>query len=62
MSANGHRRSAKQQARFDAATRRAQQVAQDRDIRLCNERIAKEEQRVIDNFIGDIATYVGAKT
>lgn len=55
------KRTPKQQARFDAATKRAQQIAQDRHIRLWNERIAKEEQAVIDNFIGDIATYAGAK-
>lgn len=54
-------RTAKQQARFDAATRRAQQVAQDRHRRLENARVAREEQRIIDNFIGDVATYVGAK-
>lgn len=54
-------RTPKQQARFEAATRRAQQVAQDRHCRLENERVAREEQRVIDNFIGDVATYVGAK-
>lgn len=51
----------KQQARFDAATKRAQEIAQDRHIRLYNERIAQQEQQVVDNFIGDIATYVGAK-
>lgn len=54
-------RTPKQQARFEAATLRAQQVAQDRHIRLWNERIAKEEQAIVDNFIGDIATYCGAK-
>lgn len=58
---NRKTRTAKQQARFDAATQRAQRVAQDRHIRLWNERIAKEEQQVVENFIGDIATYVGAK-
>lgn len=55
------KRTPKQQARFDAATRRAQQIAQDRHIRLWNERVAKQEQEIIDNFIGDIATYAGAK-
>lgn len=54
-------RTAKQQARFEAATRRAQQVAQDRHIRIHNARIAKLEQQVIDNFIGDIAMYAGAR-
>lgn len=55
------KRTPKQQARFDAATKRAQEIAQDRHIRLWNERVTKEEQRIVDNFIGDIATYVGAK-
>lgn len=59
--ARRNKRTAKQQARFEAATRRAQIVAQDRHRRLEGERVAREEQRVIDNFIGDIATYVGAK-
>lgn len=54
-------RTPKQQARFEAATRRAQQIAQDRHRRLWNERIAKEEQQLLDNYIGDITTYVGAK-
>lgn len=55
------KRTPKQQARFEAATRRAQQEAQDRYRRLENQRIAKLEQQMLDNFIGDIATYVGAK-
>jgi hypothetical protein len=55
------KRTPKQQARFEAANRRAQQIAQDRHRRLWKERVAKEEQRIIDNFVGDIATYVGAK-
>lgn len=55
------KRTPKQQARFEAANRRAQQVAQDRHRRLEAARIAKLEQEIIDNFIGDIATYVGAK-
>lgn len=55
------KRTPKQQARFEAANRRAQQIAQDRHRRLWNERVAKQEQQIIDNFIGDIATYVGAK-
>lgn len=55
------KRTPKQQARFEAANRRAQQVAQDRHIRLENARVAKLEQQIVDNFIGDIATYVGAK-
>lgn len=55
-------RTPKQQARFDAATRRAQQVAQDRHRRLEAERIARLEQRIVDNFVGDIAAYVGAKS
>lgn len=54
-------RTAKQQARFEAATRRAQQIAQDRHRRIEAARIAKEEQAIVDNFIGDIATYVGCK-
>lgn len=54
-------RTPKQQDRFDAATKRAQMVAIDRHRRLEAERIAKLEQQVVDNFIGDIATYVGAK-
>lgn len=54
-------RTPKQQARFEAANRRAQEIARDRYIRIENARIAKLEQRIIDNFIGDIATYVGAK-
>lgn len=55
------KRTPKQQARFDAATRRAQEIAQDRHRRIEAARIAKLEQQVIDNFIGDIATYVGAQ-
>ena len=55
------KRTPKQHARFEAANRRAQQIAQDRHRRIEAERIAKLEQQVIDNFIGDIATYVGAK-
>lgn len=55
------KRTPKQQARFDAATHRAVEIARDRSTRLWNERQAKEERRIIDNFIGDIATYVGAK-
>lgn len=55
------KRTPKQQARFDAATLRAQHVAQDRHRRIEAARIAKLEQQVVDNFIGDIATYVGAK-
>ena len=54
-------RTPKQQTRFEAATRRAQQIAIDRHRRLEARRIAKLEQEIIDNFIGDIATYVGAK-
>lgn len=49
------KRTPKQQARFDAATRRAQEIAQDRHRRIEAARIAKLEQQVIDNFIGDIA-------
>lgn len=56
-----HQRTPKQQARFDAANLRAMRIAQDRTIRLQNIEVAKDEQRVIDNFIGDIAMYVGAK-
>jgi hypothetical protein len=55
------KRTPKQQARFAAATLRAQQVAQDRHRRIEAARIAKLEQQVVDNFIGDIATYIGAK-
>jgi hypothetical protein len=55
------KRTPKQQARFEAATRRAQQVAQDRHRRIEATRIAKLEQQIIDNFVGDVATYVGAK-
>lgn len=55
------KRTPKQQARFEAANHRAQQVAQDRHRRLEAARIAKLEQQVVDNFVGDIATYVGAK-
>jgi hypothetical protein len=44
-----------------AATLRAQQAAQDRHRRLEAKRIARIERQVVDNFIGDIATYVGAK-
>lgn len=55
------KRTPRQQARFDAATRRAQAIAQERSRRLHNARVERDEQRVIDNFIGDIATYVGAK-
>lgn len=54
-------RTPKQQPRFEAARRRAQEIAIDRHRRLENARIAKLEQQVTDNFIGDIATYVGAK-
>lgn len=54
-------RTPKQQARFEAANRRAQQVAQERTRWLENARIAKLEQQVVDNFVGDIATYVGAR-
>lgn len=59
--ARRNKRTAKQQARFEAATHRAQMVAQDRHLRLESERIARLEQQVVDNFIADIATYVGAK-
>ena len=55
------RRSPAQQARFDAATARAQQVALDRHRRIENARIERLERRVIDNFIADVATYVGAR-
>ena len=44
-------RTPKQQARFDAATARAVQVAQDRHTRLWNAQIAREEQQVIDNWV-----------
>jgi hypothetical protein len=54
-------RTTTQQARFDAATQRAVQIAQDRHRRLENERVARVERQVVDNFIGDVATYVGAK-
>lgn len=54
-------RTAKQQARFDAATRRAQEAAIDRHRRIEGARIAKLERQITDNFIGDIATYAGAK-
>jgi hypothetical protein len=55
------KRTPKQQARFDAATQRAVEIARERHIRLWNARMEKEEQAIIDNFVGDIATYVGAK-
>lgn len=40
----------------------AQEIAIDRHRRIEAARIAKLEQQVVDNFIGDIATYVGAKS
>ena len=55
------RRTPAAQARFDAATARAQQVALDRHRRIENARVARLEQRVIDTFIADVTAYVGAR-
>lgn len=41
------------------ATLRAQEIAQDRHRQLEAIRIAKDEQRVVSNLIGDVETYLG---
>lgn len=55
------KRTPQQQARFDAATARAQEIAIDRHRRLEAQRITRLERQIIDNYVADIATYVGAK-
>lgn len=56
------KRTPKQQARFEAATRRAQRVAQDRHLRLEGERIVKREQEIIDNYLSEIVAYVNSQS